>query len=105
MELNLTKHNFDSTISTTEIPVMVDFWANWCGPCKLLAPVIEELTSEMISKAIIGKVNVDEEPEIAERFGIQAIPTILIFKNGEVVEKIVGVRSKEGIVSTLEKHC
>lgn len=97
MELKFTKDNFDAEVIGSDIPVLVDFFATWCGPCQLIAPIIEEIAEEYAGKVKVGKINVDEEQALAIRYGIQSIPTLLIFKNGEVAEKIVGLRSKEAI--------
>ena len=88
-------------ISTSKTPVFCDFWASWCGPCRMLAPVIEELATELADVCVVGKVNVDDEPSLAEKFGIMSIPTVLLFQNGELKEKVIGVRPKsfyEGLV-------
>ncbi|MCF6092608.1 thioredoxin [Microaerobacter geothermalis] len=84
--------------------VVVDFWAPWCGPCKMIAPVLEEIDSEVGDKLKIVKVNVDENPESAGRFGIMSIPTLLVFKNGEPVDKIVGFQPKEALMGTINKY-
>lgn len=97
MELKLTKDNFDAEVIGSDIPVLVDFFATWCGPCQLIAPIIEEIAEEYEGKVKVGKIDVDEEQALAIRYGIQSIPTLLIFKNGEVAEKIVGLRPKEAI--------
>ena len=93
MALNLNKDNFDQSISSGV--ALVDFWAEWCGPCKMQLPIIEEFSGEMEGKATIGKVNVDEELELAQSFGIQSIPTLILFKDGKPVKKLVGLHSKE----------
>ena len=92
MALNLNKDNFEQSISSGV--ALVDFWAEWCGPCKMQLPIIEEFSSEMEGKATIGKVNVDEELELAQSFGIQSIPTLILFKDGKPVKKLVGLHSK-----------
>lgn len=91
--LEITNANFQEVVGNNK-PVLIDFWASWCGPCLMLAPTIEELANEYEGKAIIGKVDVDAYPELAEQFGIRSIPTLLIFKGGEVVDKQVGVVPK-----------
>ncbi len=98
--LTITKDTFDQTINS-EKPVLVDFWAAWCGPCRMLGPIVEELAQEAGDKAVVGKVNVDEQPELAARYGITTIPTVLVFQNGDVIQKSVGVRPKEELKSLL----
>ena len=95
MALNLNKDNFEQSISSGV--ALVDFWAEWCGPCKMQLPIIEEFSSEMEGKATIGKVNVDEELELAQSFGIQSIATLILFKDGKPVKKLVGLHSKESL--------
>ncbi len=100
-ELTITKENFDTEVLQSDKPVLVDFWAAWCGPCKMLAPVIAELSEELEGSVKVGKVNVDEQNELAREFGIMSIPTLLVFKNGKVVNQTVGVQSKEQIKNIL----
>lgn len=92
---HVTKNNFDTEISGSNLPVLVDFWAPWCGPCRMLSPVLDELAGEMTGKVKILKVNVDEEPELASKFGVMSIPTVIAFKQGKATNKVVGFRSKE----------
>ena len=101
-EIILTSDNFESEVIASEIPVLVDFWATWCGPCKMLGPVISQIADEYEGKVKVGKVNVDEEEELAARYGIQSIPTVLLFKGGEVVEQSLGFKPKaffEGLIA------
>ncbi|MDR1370393.1 MAG: thioredoxin [Dysgonamonadaceae bacterium] len=101
MAMEITDANFEELISGDK-PVVVDFWAEWCGPCRMVIPIIEELAKEYEGKAIIGKVNVDENDEITGQFGIRNIPTILYFKNGEVVDKFVGAAQKSVLEDKLK---
>ena len=93
-ELVLTSDNFETEVIGSDIPVLVDFWAPWCGPCKMLGPVISQIAEENEGKIKVGKVNVDDEEDLAMRYGIQSIPTVLLFKNGEVVEQSLGFKPK-----------
>ncbi len=104
MELTLTNESFENEVLNSDIPVVVDFWASWCGPCRMVAPVIEELAREYSGKAKVGKVNVDEEAELAVKYGIVSIPTVLIFKNGEVMEKLVGAQSQDEYEDAVDKY-
>ena len=99
--LELNDSNFDEAIKGDK-PVLVDFWAEWCGPCKMIGPVVEELAGEYEGKAVVAKVNVDENPEVAGRFGIRSIPTLLVFKGGEIVDKQVGAVPKSVLAQKLE---
>ncbi len=96
--------NFDSEVVKSEIPVLVDFWAEWCGPCKMIAPSVEKISEEYSDKLKVGKLDVDSNPNISSTFGIRSIPTLLIFKNGAPVDQIVGAVSKEVIASKVDNH-
>ncbi len=100
----LTKNNFEQIVNESDKPVLVDFWAAWCGPCRMVAPVMEELAEEYVGKAVIGKVNVDEENELSSKFRIMSIPTVMLFKGGQVVDKIVGARPKSDFIKILDKN-
>ena len=102
-ELVLTSQNFTQTVQEATVPVLVDFWATWCGPCQMLAPAIAEIAEEYAGRAIVGKVNVDDEPQLAMMFGIQSIPTVLIFKGGKLAESVVGLRAKEAYTALLNQ--
>jgi thioredoxin 1 len=104
MALEITDSNFQETVLQSSQPVLVDFWAEWCGPCRMVGPVVEEISREMEGKAVVGKLDVDSNPEVATRYGIRSIPTLLVFKNGEVVEKQVGVVPKQNLVAMLNAH-
>lgn len=95
--------NFDQDVLQSPIPVLVDFWAPWCGPCRAIAPVIDELSQEYAGKLKVGKCNVDDNPKTPSKFGIRAIPTLIIFKNGNVAEQITGAVAKSQIVSAIDK--
>lgn len=100
-EITLTKENFAQEVLNADQPVLVDFWATWCGPCRMLAPVIEQIAAENEGKLKVGKVNVDEQEELAIKFRVSAIPTVLVFKGGEVTASSVGYRTKEQIEAML----
>ncbi|MBQ8975557.1 MAG: thioredoxin [Oscillospiraceae bacterium] len=100
-ETVITKDNFESEVINSDKPVLVDFWASWCGPCKMLAPVIEEIANERSTTLKVGKVNVDEQPELAARFGVMSIPTVIVFKDGKQTQSAIGYRPKEEIEALL----
>lgn len=102
MAFEFTDANFKEKAIDTKGVAVVDFWAEWCGPCRMITPIIEELSKEYDGKATIGKVNVDENPEISMKYGIRSIPTILVLKDGEVVDKQVGVTTKQKLVDKIE---
>jgi len=104
MALEINDGNFQSLVKDSDKPVLVDFWAPWCGPCRTISPIIDELHQEMEGKAVVGKVNVDENTEVPVEYSIRSIPTLLIFKNGEVVDKFVGPVPKHQLIEKLESH-
>ena len=101
MALNITEENFEELVLKSEKPVLVDFWAEWCGPCRMIGPIIDELHTEFEGKAVVGKVNVDEAASISSKYGIRNIPTLLFIKSGEVIDKHVGSASKEDLSEKL----
>ena len=101
-ELTITQQNFEQEVLLAKEPVLVDFWATWCGPCRMLAPVIEEIANEYAGKVKVGKVNVDDERELALEYGVSSIPTVMVFQNGEVKQTSVGYRPKEEIEQLLK---
>jgi|TARA_B110000444_G_scaffold20627_1_gene17119 thioredoxin 1 len=104
MALEITDANFQEVVLDSDKPVLVDFWAVWCGPCRTISPIVDELHNELEGKAVIGKVNVDENSDTPVKFGVRNIPTLLVFKNGEVVDKIVGAVPKSQILEKIEAH-
>ena len=102
--LTLTDTTFEDKVLHNPQPVLVDFWAPWCGPCHVMAPVIEELAAECAERVTVGKVNVDDYPSLAAQYGIRSIPTLLLFKDGEVVDRAIGVVPKQTLIDTLQVH-
>lgn len=100
-EIKITKANFEKEVKNSDIPVLLDFWATWCGPCRMIAPIVEEIANEYSGKVKVGKINVDEEPELAGSFRVAAIPTIVVMKDGKIASTATGYRPKEDIVKLL----
>jgi thioredoxin 1 len=101
--INLTQDNFAKEVLESSTPILVDFWAEWCGPCKMIAPVLDELADEYDGKVRIGKVNIDNEQGLAQEYGVRAIPTLLLFQKGQVAEQIVGLKSKRDLKNSFDK--
>jgi len=101
-DMHVTEQDFDDIIQKSGAPVLVDFWAEWCGPCKMLAPVLDELAAAYGDKVKIVKVNVDQQPNLAARYGIRSIPTIIIFRGGEIAEQMVGMQPKEALKTKID---
>jgi len=101
--INLTQDNFSKEVLESSTPILVDFWAEWCGPCKMIAPVLDELADEYDGRVKIGKVNIDNEQGLASEYGVRAIPTLLLFQNGQVAEQIVGLKSKRDLKNSFDK--
>ena len=102
--VTLSNENFDQEVNKSPTPVLVDFWAEWCGPCKMIAPMLDEIAEEKAGKLKIGKINVDQNQELASKFGIRAVPTLLLFKSGQVKEHIVGMSGKKDLEKKLAIH-
>ena len=102
--IELTDATFDKTVHDSDVPVLVDFWAPWCGPCKMIAPIIEEISDEYADKAKICKLNTDDARDSAMEFGISAIPTLILFKGGQVQKKWVGLTSKKDLAAAIDEH-
>ncbi len=103
-EVKITKDTFEEKVLKSNIPVLVDFWAEWCGPCKVIGPILSELATENDGKITVAKINVDEEPELTQQYGILSIPTMKFFKNGQIVGEIVGAAPKSAIETEIAKH-
>ena len=103
MALHFTSETFEQAIAGDKL-VLVDFWATWCGPCRMIAPVIEEVAAEFEGRAVVGKVDVDEEPGLAQRFGVMSIPTLIVLKGGKVVEQAVGARGRADVAAMISRH-
>jgi thioredoxin 1 len=102
--IEITDANFDQEVLKSDKPVLIDFWAVWCGPCKMVAPVVEEIASEYDGKLKVGKIDVDSNPEVSMKFGIRSIPTLMVFKGGKVVEQIIGAVPKRNLVDKVVPH-
>ncbi len=100
--VNITTANFDAEVLQSPVPVLIDFWAPWCGPCRMIAPIVDEIAESKVGKAKIGKVNIDEEVDLATRYRVNAIPAMLFFKGGEVQDQLVGATSKANLLAKLE---
>jgi thioredoxin 1 len=101
--ITLTKDNFEQQVLKAPTPVLVDFWAEWCGPCKMIGPILDELAEEYSGRVNIGKINIDDQQSLAAEYGVRAIPTLLLFQNGEVAEQIVGLRSKRDLKASMDR--
>ena len=103
MAIEIKTETFDEIVLQSEIPVLVDFWAPWCGPCRMVGPIVEEVAEEMVGKVKVCKINVDNEPALAMKYSVMTIPTLMVFKNGEIADKTVGAMGKEDLVDFIEK--
>lgn len=100
--LRITSENFEEEVTKSNVPVLIDFWASWCGPCKMMSPVVEEIAQELGTSVKVGKVNIDEEPNLASSFGVMSIPTFVVVRSGKVEASLVGVRDKQDIIKMLQ---
>lgn len=103
MEITLTNSNFNEEVLKSDIPVLVDFWATWCGPCMMMSPIVEEIAQEFDGKIKVGKINVDEEDELASEYEIYSIPTLILFKNGEKVGQLIGYTQKDDLINFINE--
>ena len=101
MALQITESNFEAEVLNSSVPVLIDFWATWCGPCKMISPIVDQVATEVAGTAKVGKVNVDEAAELARRYNVRNIPTLVFIKNGEEVDRVVGATSKDNILAKL----
>ena len=101
-EIEFTESNFENEVIQSDLPVLVDFWAPWCGPCKMVAPIVEEISGEYAGRLKVGKLNTDDNQMVASQFGVMSIPTLMIFKGGEVVERIVGAQPKDALTGKID---
>ena len=104
MSMEITEKNFEELVLNNDKPVLVDFWASWCGPCRAVGPVIDQIAEDYKDKVVVGKINVDEQPSLAQHFSVMSIPTLCIFQDGEVVNRMVGARSYEDITAELNQY-
>ena len=100
--ITITSKNFEQDVYKSDVPVLLDFWASWCGPCKMVSPIVDEVASEVGQRAKVGKINVDEEQELAQAFNIMSIPTLVVINNGKLVKQAVGVKNKQEILDMLK---
>jgi len=100
----VTEQNFQDDVLSSDQPVLVDFWAEWCGPCKMIAPIVDELSEEYVGQLLVGKLDADEFPQILQQYGVMGIPTLILFKGGEPVERLVGFKPKEQLLEKIEPH-
>ncbi len=100
--ITVTKDNFEKDVLQSTVPVLVDFWASWCGPCRMVSPIVDQIAEESDGSYAVGKINVDEQPELAVQFGVMSIPTLIVFKNGEAADKKIGVQTKDALLAMLK---